>query len=394
MMPFGANSLSTFLPFPEPNSLCNDYLKADNGIQYPSSNRPNSRQCGDTMERFSMKMVSRIIWPVVVLASVAYGQGRPPESVDPALTVSGAANTAPSPVLEPSSGRTSVSAARPTATTTPASSATAPSAIKPGEALVDTSEITLASPGPLPDLPPLSSHNKVSLIGGTVEKLDRVRDEFTVQVFGGGRINVYFDPRTHIYNNGSEASISDLRPGDRVSIDTMLDGGNIFARTIRLKGATNGGESQGVVVSYVASSDQLILRDRLSPQPLRLRVTTQTRVMAGGHVASVSELVRGTLVAVKFDPQNKGRDVATEIAVLATPGTNFTFVGEVTGLDLSTGLLVLTSATDGKSYEIYLGASAVVAKDKLRQAANVTVLTRFDGNRYVAQNVTVNEDSR
>ena len=363
-------------------------------VEQSSNNRP----CGDTMGRFSMKVVSRIIWRVVflasVLASMAYGQGRPPQSVDPALNVSGAPNTAASPALDPSSGTTSVSAARSAHSTAAASSASAPAAIKPGEALVDASAITLASPGPLPDLPPVSSHNKVSLIGGTVEKLDRVKDEFTVQVFGGGKLNIYFDPRSHIYSNGKEASIADLRVGDRVSIDTMLDGGNIFARTIRLKGATNGGESQGVVVNYVASSGQLILRDRLSPQPLRLRVTAQTRVTEGGHLASVSQLVHGTLVAVKFDPQKNGRDVATEVSVLAIPGTTFTFVGEVTGLDLSTGLLVLTSATDGKSYEIYLGPSAVTARDKLRQAANVTVLTRFDGNRYVAQNITVNENSR
>jgi Domain of unknown function (DUF5666) len=342
-----------------------------------------------------VKMVSSVLWLVVgitsLLDSLAYGQGRPPESVDPTLNVSGAPNTAASPVLDPSSGTTSTSAPR---STPPSSSATTATPIKPGDALVDTPEITLASPGPLPELPPASSRNKVSLIGGTVQKLDLVKDEFTVQVFGGGKLNIYFDPRSHIYNNGSEASISSLRVGDRVSIDTMLDGGNIFARTIRLKGPTNGGESQGVVVSYAASSGQLILRDRISPQPLRLRITSQTRVMEAGRSVSLSQLVNGTLVAVKFDPQNSGRDVAKEISILAVPGTTFTFVGEVTGLDLSTGLLVMTSATDGKSYEIYLGPSAVTARDKLRQAANVTVLTRFDGNRYVAQNVTVNENTR
>jgi len=344
-----------------------------------------------------MKMGSSVIWLALgatfLLASLAYGQGRPPESVDPTLNVSGAPNTAASPVLDPSSGTTSTSAPRSTPPSS-SSSATTANPIKPGDALVDTPEITLASPGPLPELPAANSHNKVSLIGGTVQKLDLVKDEFTVQVFGGGKLNIYFDPRSHIYNNGNEASISSLRVGDRVSIDTMLDGGNIFARTIRLKGPTNGGESQGVVMSYAASSGQLILRDRISPQPLRLRITPQTRVIEAGHSVSVGQLVSGTLVAVKFDPQNNGRDVAKEISILAIPGTTFTFVGEVTGLDLSTGLLVLTSATDGKSYEIYLGPSAVTAKDKLRQAVNVTVLTRFDGTRYVAQNVTVNENTR
>ena len=61
----------------------------------------------------------------------------------------------------------------------------------------------------------------------------------------------------------------------------------------------------------------------------------------------------------------------------------------MTALDFSTGLLVLDSSTDGKTYEIYLSPSAIAANDALRQSAEVTVLTRFEGNRYVAQNVTV-----
>jgi hypothetical protein len=112
-----------------------------------------------------------------------------------------------------------------------------------------------------------------------------------------------------------------------------------------------------------------------------------------GQAAPASQLVQGTLVAVKFDPQKDGHEVAKEVSVLAVPGTKFTFVGEVTGLDLSSGLFMLTSANDGKTYEIYLGPSANSVKDKLRQSANVTVITRFDGDRYVAQNVTVNENS-
>jgi hypothetical protein len=338
------------------------------------------------MDCFLTTMVSRIILPVAVLAaSMAHAQSRPPESVDHAMTVSGSINAGASTAIDPSSATSASSAPAP---------AISSSAIKPGEALLDTPDATLAPITVLPNLPPLSSHNKVSLIGGTVQKMDRVRDQFTVRVYGGGNINIYFDPRTHIYRNGNEASLADLRAGDRVSIDTMLDGGNIFARTIRLKGAANAGESQGVVVSYSASSGELILRDRLSPQPLRLRVTSQTRVVHRGQVAAASELVRGTLVAVKFDPQKDGREVAKEVSVLAIPGTSFTFVGEVTGLDLSTGLLVLTSANDGKTYEIYLGPATNAAKDQLRQAANVTVITRFDGDRYVAQNVIVNENSR
>jgi hypothetical protein len=346
------------------------------------------------MNCFLRKMVSRIVLPAALLGSIAYAQGRPPESVDPSMTVLGSPNTGASPTIDPSSGAPSSGRTASNATASSAPAPAAPSsAIKPGEALLDAPDSTLAAITPVLELPAVSRHNKVSLIGGTVQKMDRVRDEFTVQVYGGGKINVYFDPRTHIYKNGNEATLADLRAGDRVSIDTMLDGGNIFARTIRLKGPANAGESQGVVVSYSVTSGELIVRDRLSPQPLHLRVTAQTRVVSRGQVAPASQLVQGTLVAVKFDPQKDGHEVAKEVSVLAIPGTKFTFVGEVTGLDLSSGLLMLTSANDGKTYEIYLGPSANSVKDKLRQSANVTVITRFDGDRYVAQNVMVNENS-
>ena len=94
-------------------------------------------------------------------------------------------------------------------------------------------------------------------------------------------------------------------------------------------------------------------------------------------------------MAVKFGSQQDGRDVAREVSVLAVPGASFTFAGRVTGLDLRLGLLTLTSATDNKTYEIYFDPS-VIEDDNLRRASDVTVLTRFDGNHYVARSVTVN----
>lgn len=240
----------------------------------------------------------------------------------------------------------------------------------------------------LPDLPPLPSH-KVSLIGGTVQKLDRLRDQMTIQVFGGGKMKILFDPRTRFYRDGVEASAADLRPGDRVSIDTMLDGSTIFARNIRLK-TVAAGESQGIVVSYRAGQGELLMRDALSPQPVKMRLTPQTRVTNHDQPVSANDIVAGTLIAVKFGSQKGGRDdVAREVAILALPNATFTFVGRITALDFRTGLLVLDSSTDGRTYEIYLAPSAIPANDTLRQSADVTVLTRFEGNRYMAQNVTV-----
>jgi hypothetical protein len=252
----------------------------------------------------------------------------------------------------------------------------------------EASDTTLDPASLLPDPPSLPSKN-TSLIGGTIEKLDRVRDQFTIRVFGGGKVRMCFDPRTHIYSDGNEVTASNLHPGDRVYVDTILSGGAIFARNIRLKTAA-GGESRGLVMSYRSDNGELTVRDALSPEPLKLRVTPQTSLVDKGHTVAATDLVPGALVTVNFSTPQNGRAVAREISILAVPGTSFTFVGRVTGLDLSSGLLTLTSATDGKSYEIYLDPSAVTDHDRLRQAADVTVLALFEGNRYVARNVTVN----
>jgi hypothetical protein len=220
-----------------------------------------------------------------------------------------------------------------------------------------------------------------------------VRDQVTVQVFGGGKMQIAFDTRTHIYNNGAPGSTSDLKKGDRIYVDTVLDGGTIFAKTIRLKNTTSAGESQGVVVGYRADKGELELRDLLSPRPLKIRLTSQTKVVDGDRAASASRLSPGTLVAVKFAAQKEG-DVASEVSILAVPGASFTFVGTVTAVDLRLGILVLNSSVDHKTYEVSLAPSLIPADDSLQPGADVTVLSRFDGNRYVARTVTVNSQNQ
>src|ERR1700756_5710279 len=69
--------------------------------------------------------------------------------------------------------------------------------IQPVDESVD---VTLDPASLLPALPELP-RSKPSLIGGTIDKLDRVRDQITVRVFGGGKMKIAFDPRTHIYQN-------------------------------------------------------------------------------------------------------------------------------------------------------------------------------------------------
>ncbi len=266
------------------------------------------------------------------------------------------------------------------------SSPPAISVVNEPEPALDNAEIALDPASLLPDLPSLPPA-KATLVGGRVEKLDRVQDRLTLQVFGGGKMKVVFDPRTRIYRDGVPASAADLRPGDRVYVDTILDGSTVFARSIRLKSTAPTGESQGVIVSY--RRGVLTMRDQLSPHSVTVRLSPSTRIVKGDKVSSANELVPGALVAVKFGAQQDGHDLAREVAVLAVPGSSFTFAGEVINLDLRTGLLVLHSSTDRKTYEIYLDEAAGTVDDNLRQGAQVSVIARFDGDRYVARNVTV-----
>ena len=240
----------------------------------------------------------------------------------------------------------------------------------------------------LPDLPSLP-HAKASLIGGTIQRVDRVRDQLTLQVFGGGKMKILFDTRTHIYAGNVLGSAPDLRPGNRVYVDTILDGSTVFARNIRVATNVSGGKTEGVVTSYRADKGELVLRDLLSPEPVTLRLTSHTQVVQGGHAAAASQLVPGTLVEVDFASQKDARD-AQKVSILAEPGSSFTFGGMVASLDLHIGLLVLTSSTDRKTYEIYLDPAMVTVDDRLRPGADVTAVANFDGTRYVARSLTVN----
>ncbi|HZQ96252.1 MAG TPA: hypothetical protein VFA67_14655, partial [Candidatus Sulfotelmatobacter sp.] len=101
----------------------------------------------------------------------------------------------------------------------------------------------------------------------------------------------------------------------------------------------------------------------------------------------------GSLIAVEFDSQGNGRNLAREISILALPGTRYTFVGQVVHLDLRAGLLVLNSSIDHKTYEIYLNPQTT-PDDNLHAGTNVTITANFENSRYVANHVTVTSDSK
>jgi hypothetical protein len=344
--------------------------------QVASKAYAEDRQNGKNMSCFALKIVSKISVSTLfclVFTYAAVGQTISPQNAP--LATSATPREDPPVVAPTSSGATQPSDSAPLAATVPDTTAD------------NTPDTSIDPASLLPDPPALPRAN-ASLIGGTVEKLDRVRDRLTVRVFGGGKMTFAFDPRTHIYLGSATASASDLHQGDRISVDTQLDGSVVFAKTIRIHSKTAAGESQGAVVSY--RGDELVLRDLLSPRPLKIRLTSETRIVKGDHQASSGDLVPGTLVAVKFGPQKNGSDTASEVLVLAVPGASFAFSGRIAALDMRLGLLILNSSTDRKTYEVYFDPSVSGIDGNLREGDDVMVMTRFDGNRYVARSVTVN----
>jgi hypothetical protein len=285
---------------------------------------------------------------------------------------------------------TTTKAVASTASVTESASDT-PDPVKPTKNANTTPDITLDPASLVPDLPPIPKAN-ATLIGGTIERIDLVQDEITIQVFGGGKMKALFDPRTNVSRDGNKASIQDLKTGQRIYADTILLNGTVFARNIRLNGSSPLGESQGVVVAYRGGKNVLVLRDPLSPAPMNLRLTSGTRMTRGSQSASTSDLVPGTLVSVSFLPEPGNPPVARQVTILITPGTEFTFNGRVSALDLHLGLLVVTSTADNRMYEVHFDPGTLPISPDLHEGAEVSVQTRYEGNQYVARGLTVKKN--
>jgi hypothetical protein len=234
------------------------------------------------------------------------------------------------------------------------------------------------APDPLLDLPPLQQKG-ASLIGGAVERVDVVRDHLVLRPFGGGKLEIVFDPRTQFIRGGVKADVKFLHPGDRIHVETILRGTQVFARTIYLPSETNVAEVSGQVMDYDAATGRLTIRDSLSSQPVRF-------TMASGM--ENANLLPGTLARIRFQPSAKG-PVAQDIIVLAAPGSLFTFAGNVTYLDPESRLLVIANANDNKKYEIQFNPAQVEPKDRLREGVYASIAARFNGQGYQAERVTV-----
>jgi len=240
---------------------------------------------------------------------------------------------------------------------------------------------------PLVD-PPRLPKSPITLVGGTLTEVDRVQDRLTVVPFAGKqKLRVEFDVRTHIFREGKPTSRRDLKTGERVYLDTMLDGSSVFAKTIWIRKSEGSGNGRGQIVSYDSTSNLLTLRDEVSAEPVDFRVDPSTVIRKGSTTGSIADLRPGSLVAVTFDPQQKRAGVVREVSLLAEPGSTFTFLGRVTFIDLSQKLIALNNQSDDKNYEIYFESVPPAVLRGLREGSQASISAIFDGNRYVAQKI-------
>ena len=243
--------------------------------------------------------------------------------------------------------------------------------------------------GAMPNLPPRPS-GKSTVIGGTLLKVDPVRDQLTVHVFGGGTMKIFFDARTQVYRDGQRVSLQDLKNGDRASVETILDGTMVFARSMRIQTQRMEAECQGQVLAYNAATGKLRVRDALSSEPLELRVPSGIAILREGHEASSpAQLGPGAMVDVEFQSAGKGQGVATRIAILAIPGLEYIFSGRVTFVDVRAGKMAIVDPRDQRSYDISFNPRSSVLGD-VREGTDVIVTAVFDGTRYSANAIKLN----
>jgi len=234
---------------------------------------------------------------------------------------------------------------------------------------------------PLLDLPELPN-NKVTLVGGTVKSLDQVMNKMVVVPFGSKqKMEVAFDTRTDFFQDGKPISYRTIREGQRVYLDTMLNGTSVFAKKIWIQSTADSGIAHGQVVSFDPEHQTLTIRDELSSQPVKMQVSRSTVLKKGQEPAAIADLVPGTLVSLSFGPQRELR----EVNLLARPGTTFVFQGRISYLDMSRKLIAIDNRSDDKKYDISVGAIAPSVLRQLREGAEVSVSAVFDGSGYDAR---------
>lgn len=253
----------------------------------------------------------------------------------------------------------------------------------------------VSSDSVLSSLPPLPK-GKTTILGGQIRNFDPVRDQFSLRIYGERPMKIMFDERTQVYRDGMRMSVRDLGPEDHASVQTTLDGANVFAVSIHILSGSPEGECEGRVLKYDPNKGELEVASSMSPAPVRFLVPANAGITRVGEhefttgLSGLSDLVAGALISVSFGSDATRHNVARQIKVMAVPGAAFVFTGNISFLDMHAGTMVLVDPRDGKSYQIQFDSAHSPASESLRPQANVTVTATYDGTQYAANAITMN----
>lgn len=245
----------------------------------------------------------------------------------------------------------------------------------------------------LPPAPPLPSGRSTAL-GGEIQDIDPVLDRFKLHVYGQNPMKIFFDERTQLFLDGKKIPLRELRSGQRASVQTTLDGAAIFALSIHLLSQSTSGDYEGKVLAYNPATGELTVNSSADGTRLTLVVSRDATFVRKGQDAfsstrsGPSDLQRGSLVSITFDSDNKGHAVADQIAVLATPGARFIFGGNLTAVDVHSGLLALVDPRDDLSYQVHFDSSSLPTTQSLRVGQRVRVTVDYDGDRYQVREIS------
>jgi hypothetical protein len=226
---------------------------------------------------------------------------------------------------------------------------------------------------------------KVGLVRGALKRMDPIHDQLLIHAFGGGDVRIAFDARTQLLSDSVRTRLTSIPAGSVVSVDTMIEDGRLFARSVRT-GPSHAIELNGQIVRYDAAKSQLTLRDPISPEDVSLHITPSTVVVKRGLPASPQALSAGMIVQVRFSPI---QETADHVEILAERGSSFTFEGRIVAVDLRLHVLALSNDSDQSARELAIGSLDTASLRLLREGADVSVQAEFDGNRYNVRTVTL-----
>jgi hypothetical protein len=233
-----------------------------------------------------------------------------------------------------------------------------------------------------------------TIMGGEIRDVDPVLDRFTLAIPGEKSMKILFDERTQIFSDGKRIPLRQFRPTQHASVQTTLDGSSVFALSVHILSKVKEGEYRGEVAGFDPATGNLELVTGKGRDPITIRVTNETKFERIGQSSFASaksdssDLLQGTLVSIAFEPDGKGRGSATQITLLATPGSRFVFDGNLLSLDVHTGIMTLLDPRDNRNYQIAFDPGTASWNQIVHAGQHVRITAEYDGTRYVAQDVS------